>query len=461
MKNLVILFAIALAASFLPASGEEYLSVYRAPQGDAVIEADSISGTSADIAAKGHVEGRYDFYTLLADSLFYKKEESFKAENVRFFTCSDKERPHISVGAGLVEAENVNGRYRISLKDISLKYRDKKLLSLPGYRYNYDPDGRKPLIALPVPGYGKDDGFTLKYSPVFIDRYHTYGYAALKYGTKSRFSFNAEIEHGFDGYLDISRYKTLQVNDTVKYVTDYSLTFGESPAAEKAPARLIGSLQAMYKHKMNTLDKETLLVYRMPQASLRYYFPPFGKTGGADRRALLAPSLLVSWCREKDEPQDKEKSIYYDDKYRSKVTAEAELPYTLGTFGGITVQPVVKGIYNRYEDKSTYRALACGVDLSRFYADNSFWTLRYLWAKEKGFTPFEFDSIAYEQGLIAAGQKNIGKYILGGWYAYNFNLKTAYRYGVALGYKTDCFWSGASYDFHDKKLKLCVGILGF
>ncbi|MBR4749291.1 MAG: hypothetical protein IK083_06955 [Abditibacteriota bacterium] len=462
MKQTITLIIILAAACLqIQLSGAEYPNVYRQPQGEPVLEADRISGGKTDVVAEGSVEAVYDFYHLLSDRLEYRKDRLFRAEDLSLFTCSDTERPHLSVKAGLLEAENTDGKYRIRLKDLSVNYRNKRILKIPAYNYTYNPDARSPMINLPVPGYGKGDGFTLKYSPVFIDSYHTYASASMKYGTKSRFSFDAGLSYGFDGYLDNSRYKTLKAQDAIRYVTDYSLSFREPDPRDRKPARLVGDVNLCYKHKMTTLYKEAINVYRMPEVRLTYYMKELGNARGADRRAVLTPSLQVSWCREKDQPVDKSMSIFYDDKYRSKFTAEAELPYLLGTWGGVTVQPVVKGIYNRYEDKSTYKALACGVDLARFYGDNSFWNLRYLWAREDGFTPFEFDSIAYEQGLIATAQKDLGKYILGGWYAYNFHLKKSYRYGVALGYKTDCFWSGASYDFYEKKLKMSVAILGF
>ncbi|MBQ9358929.1 MAG: hypothetical protein IJT95_05245 [Abditibacteriota bacterium] len=459
MKNSIYLYIFLIVLLSAPALSEEYPSVFRLPQGDPFVEADEVQGTQTSVTAEGNVEAGYDFYRLMADRLYYKKEEKFRAEGLRLFTCEDRERPHLSVKADSVEAVNDGAAYRISLSGISFNYRDRKILSLPRFNYRYDPDARQGFISLPVPGYSKGKGFTLKYSPVLADSYHAYSSASLEYGTKSKLSFDAGYTYGFDGYLDLTCYKTLRPEDTIKYVTDYSLSFGEPRKPGRRAARLVGEARAIYKHRMSTLNKETINVSRMPQASLTYYFDPIGNAKGIDRRAVLNPSVLVSWCRERDESPAG--SIWFDDKYRSKFTTEVELPFAAGSVSGVSIQPAVKGIYNRYEDKSTYKALACGLDLAKFYPDNSFWNLRYMWAKEDGFTPFEFDSVAYEQGLIAAAQKNLGKYIIGGWYAYNFNLHKTYRCGVILGYKTDCFWTGASYDFHDRKLKLGVNILGF
>ena len=102
------------------------------------------------------------------------------------------------------------------------------------------------------------------------------------------------------------------------------------------------------------------------------------------------------------------------------------------------------------------------MDLSKYYDDDSYWNIRYIQGTDSGYPLFEFDSINYERGIMASGVKNINnRYMLGGWFAHNFNTEKSYKYGIMIGIKEDCFWASIGYDIKKHEIITRLAILGF
>lgn len=448
--NIIIIISSAVCLA------EEYSDMYRKPEGDISIEANHLEYYKDRYKATDDVKLDYDFYHIEADKLDYTSFESFSANKIKMTTCPNHEKPHFCVIAEQISTSKKNDIYKIKFKKVKFKIKDTTILSLPQFTYQVNANNQAAYLAIITPGYNSTEGFFLSYAPQLFQTERHYLDTNIRYSTKEHLAYDAYFNYGFDGVLSKNPYKTMKVSDMISSVTNLEKSFVEKGlynGSFNKTSQLYGSLGVTYKKRETTMDGTTVNIYKTPEIKLTWNFMPIGKTKGFDQRVLLNPVISASWAREKDPPLINE--------YLSKFTSELEVPYCLGEWNGIYFQPMTKLAYNKYEDKSTYKAIALGLDMSKYFNDNSFWNLRYIWADENGETPFEFDSIKYEQGIMGAFQKQFKRYIFGAWGAYNINEDLFYRYGVTIGYKTDCINSAVSYDFHEKKLLLSIGVLGF
>ena len=450
----IIIFILLISSTLL---AEEYKSVFRNPEGNVSIEANKLDYYKDKYVADGNVELSYDYYNLFAEYLEYEDNTKLNANNVRATTCSNHDKPHFCIMASEIKVSDYNDvSYKVHFKDVRLKLKDTTIIRLPYFNYQANKVQEAAYIALPTPWYNKKDGFYLYYTPRLFRSDKGYLDVYAKYSIKNHLVYSVYYNYGFDGIITDTPYKTMKFTDMIKSVTQMSKSYPEDGEYGKVfdrMAKVQGKIGTTYKLSARTIDKEDVDIYKLPEISLDWHMKPLGNIERYDQRVLMNPVASVVWAREKDTPML--------DKYVTKYAFELEVPYCLGSFDGIYVQPMVKLAYNKYNEYSDYKACATGVDFTKYYKDNSFWNFRYVLSSESGETPFEFDSIKYEQGIMVAGQKNLGKYSVGAWAAYSPNDEEFYKYGVMLGYKLDCMWAGAGYDFYEREFMFNFALLGF
>lgn len=433
--------------------------VYRPPQGDAVLSSKKITFLDNGFDIHGNTELSYDYYFLKGDNFIHIKtdrQDYNLAENIMFTTCSDHDHPHWSVIAKEIKLTNTDKAFKLRLNNVGFVIGKIRCIWLPFFTYNINKNSKsaKTMSIVPFIRYSKSRGLGIKYKTNLYDSDRFNSNAVIRWSTKRNWNYTVEAEWALDRAFGSNPFiKKVSMSSMIDHTIDlkkYSPSQSEYKKNSMSHLRLNGA--TVWKDTDSTTDGEDVDIYRTIDLKLRYIMDPIGNTDAIYPPGLIAPSFQIGYAREKDDPVIKE--------YINKYYFSALMPYALGQYKGINIQPFLKFSYYNYKNYTSYRQYSIGLDLSKYYKDGSFWNLRYIQATDSGKPLFE--SLNRDRGIMAAGAKTINdKYIIGGWIGHNFNKKRTYNLGIMAGIKEDCFWSALGYDFKDKKIHAKIEILGF
>ena len=436
--------------------------IFRPADETMTLESEKISLLRGGVWTKGDITVVQDYYYFTAKDVSFMsgdKQNFASGEDLMYTTCSNHEHPHWSLKANKVQGLNYGKTIRLKLHNVHLKLGNFTIGWLPVWNYTINKKNAKSLAIIPLLTYNKGSGIGVKLKPKFeinnrlnIDTY-------FRYTVHDKFQYNVYANYAIDRDFGSNPYNhSISMSSMIKKVNDLGAF---SPYEKgilrneyKKRAHLTTEIGTLYRDKDTTMDDEDVTIYKPIDAYLKYSLDPIGNTKNLDLLSLIAPSVSFNYAREKDDPAI--------DEYVNKYNVKALLPFALGKFGGINFQPFVKYDYTNYKNYQSYTAYSAGLDLSQYYKDNSYWNVRYIYAKDHGDPLFDFDSVDYERGLMLSGVKNFGnKFMAGAWFAHNFNEHKSYRYGIMAGIKEDCMWASVGYDFKQKKFYGDLEILGF
>ena len=450
---------------YSPKETENYYpnDIFRPALGDINLETKKFTFLKDGFIADDEIYIINDYYYLSGKNFSFVEvgnKFSGNAENIILTTCENHKHPHWSIHADQIQVYKSNKNVRLLFKNVRLKLGKISVAWLPVWSHDLKMSKKqaKNLVVIPFLTYRNSTGLGIKFHPTLFESDRFYLDTYFKWTMKKQFQYNfygnIALDRPFGDNPFVDDVSVSKMVDDLNKFNKLSPYKNDIDVDYKKRAKWTAKIGHVYKDLDSTMDGTDVEIYKLIDTKLTYHLNPIGKVENMDVLSLIEPTISYSWTKEKDKP--------YFDEYISKNKVSAVIPYAMGKYKNMNVQPFLKFDWNNYKDHSSYKAYSAGIDLSRFYEDNSYWIVRYIAAKEQGDPIFEFDSINYERGLMAGGIKEINnKYLMGAWFGHNFNKKKTYRLGCMVGFKEDCFWTSIGYDFKQKKIYWALDILGF